>query len=98
MKRSRTQSESPRWLWIAAIWGGIGLFDATQNVFVMRAEGMHHYWVRLFFTLLFSWMPWALATPLVFRLARGFPAAQWKQLSLGPRISARAVLGLIPAG
>ena len=65
--------ESTRWLWIAAIWGGIGLFDATQNVFVMRAEGMHHYWVRLFFTLLLAWMPWALATPLVLRLvvARG---------------------------
>ena len=53
-----THSESPRWFWIAAIWCGIGLFDATQTVFVMRAEGMHHYWARLFLTLLLSWLPW----------------------------------------
>ena len=29
---------------------GFGLIDATQTVFVMRAEGMHHAWVRLFVT------------------------------------------------
>jgi hypothetical protein len=73
--------ESTRWLWIAAIWGGIGLFDATQNVFVMRAEGMHHYWVRLFFTLLLSWLPWMLATALVLRLGRRYPPAQWRRVS-----------------
>ena len=81
MDPTRTESEAPRWLWLAAIWFGLALFDATQNVFVMRAEGMHHHWGRLFFTLLISWLPWILATPLVLRLTRRYPPAQWKRLS-----------------
>ena len=44
-----------------------------QTVFVMRGEGMHHAWVRLFWTCVAGWIPWALATPLVLRLARRFP-------------------------
>jgi len=72
----RKLAESPRWFWIAALWSGFGLFDATQTVFVMRAEGMHHLWIRLFFTSLFSWLPWVLATPLVLRLGRRYPAAR----------------------
>ena len=55
-------TSSRRWLWIATIWFGIGLFDATQTVFAMRSEGMHHAWGRLFFTLLISWIPWALSS------------------------------------
>lgn len=58
----------PPWLWIAAIWFAVGLFDATRTVFVMRAEGMHHDWPHLFLMLLLSWLVWALATPLVLRL------------------------------
>ena len=81
MDPTRTESEAPRWPWLAAIWFGLALFDATQNVFVMRAEGMHHHWGRLFFTLLISWLPWILATPLVLRLTRRYPPAQWKRLS-----------------
>jgi two-component system, LytTR family, sensor kinase len=63
----------PRWFLIAAIWFGVGLFDATQTVFTMRAEGMHHAWARLFFTLLFAWVPLALATPVVLMLGRRYP-------------------------
>jgi signal transduction histidine kinase len=66
----------PRWVWIASIWFVVGLFDATQNVFVMRAEGMQHAWVRLFFTLILAWLPWALATPAVIYLGRAYPPAQ----------------------
>jgi sensor histidine kinase YesM len=62
-----------RWTWIAGIWGGLGLFEATQDVVVMRAEGMHHAWIPLFFLLLLSWIPWAFATPLLMRMARQFP-------------------------
>jgi two-component sensor histidine kinase len=62
-----------RYMWIAAIWFGVGLFDATQTVFTMRAAGMHHAWVRLFFTLLFAWAPLALATPVILRLGRRYP-------------------------
>jgi hypothetical protein len=62
-----------QWFWIASIWLGLALFDATQTVFVMRSEGMHHAWVRLFITLLVAWLPWACATPLVLRLGRQHP-------------------------
>ena len=91
-------SSSSRWLWIAVLWSGIGLFDATQNVFVMRAEGMHHAWTYLFLTLLLAWLPWALATPLVLRLAHQYPLAQWNRLSTwGAHLSAYAVIGIISA-
>ncbi len=95
----RTSSESPRWVWIAAIWSCVGLFDATQTVFVMRAEGMHHAWGRLFVTLLLSWVPWALATPLVLRLGRRYPVAQWKRASTwGMHLTACLAIGLVSAG
>jgi hypothetical protein len=81
MHALRIRSETPRWFWIAAIWSGIALFDATQTVFVMRAEGMHHAWAQLFVTLLLSWLPWALATPLVLRLGRQYPPARWRRFS-----------------
>ena len=95
----RQRFEPSRWLWIAAIWCGIGLFDASQTVFVMRAEGMHHYWVRLFFTLFISWMPWMLATPLVLRLGRRYPAAQWRHASTWvAHLAACVGIGLTYAG
>ena len=59
----------PRWRSIAAIWGGIGLVDATQTVVSMKAMGMHHAWVELFVFQLSGWLPWALATPWVMRLS-----------------------------
>ena len=72
MEARPPQSHS-RWLWIGSIWLALGLFDATQTVFVMRSEGMHHAWVKLFITMVVTWIPWALATPLVLRLGRRFP-------------------------
>jgi two-component system, LytTR family, sensor kinase len=75
------QTSQSRWLWIAAIWSGIGLFDASQTVIVMHAQGMHHRWVYLFLTMLLSWLPWALATPLVFRLVHEYHFNQWKRAS-----------------
>lgn len=65
--------EPPRWYLVLAIWLGIAIFDATQTVFVMRAEGMHHYWTRLFFTTLVGWLPWMLATPVAFWLNHRYP-------------------------
>src|SRR5215472_7809453 len=73
---SASTHQFSRWSWIALLWSGIGLFDATQTVIVMRAEGMHHAWPQLFATALFSWLPWALATPVVMYLARRFPAVR----------------------
>src|SRR5579864_1801089 len=83
-----------RWLWVVAIWFGIGLFDATQTVLTMRAEGMHHYWGRLFVTLLLSWLPWMAATPLVLRLGRRYPTTQWRHLSMwSAHLGAWAAMG-----
>jgi two-component sensor histidine kinase len=57
------------------IWLSIGMFDASDTVFSMRAEGHHHAWLSLFVTLLVSWLPWALATPLILDLGRSHPLA-----------------------
>ncbi len=92
------RSASPRWLWIASIWFGVGLFDATQTVLVMRADGMQHAWVRLFVTLLLSWLPWALATPLVTRLGRRHPPAQLRPVSTWLiHLGACTAIGLVSA-
>lgn len=73
-----------RWLWIAGIWFAVGLFDATQTIFTMRAMGMHHAWTRLFFALLLGWVPLVLFTPVVLRLGFAYPPAQWKRISFWP--------------
>ncbi len=91
-----TRSEPPRWLWIAAIWCGFALFDATQTVFSMRAAGMHHAWTQLFITSLLSWLPWALATPLVLRLGRRY--AQWRNRNTwGAHAGFCATIGMVYA-
>jgi two-component sensor histidine kinase len=96
MDATRIRAESSRWLWIAAIWSGLGLFDATQTVFVMRAGGMHHAWVRLFVSLLLSWLPWGLATPFVLHLGRQYPPTQWKRFSMwGTHLAVCATIGLV---
>jgi two-component system, LytTR family, sensor kinase len=83
-------------LWIAAVWFGVGLFDATQTVFVMRSEGMHHPWGLLFATQILAWVPWAIATPMVLRLARQYPPSQWKRLSTwSVHLAACAAIGLL---
>jgi len=99
MTSTGTHSTSRQWLWSIAIWGGIGLFDASQTVFVMRAEGMHHYWYRLFWTMLVAWLPWMLATPLVLRLSERYPATQWRRASTWTvHLLTCAALGLAHAG
>jgi two-component system, LytTR family, sensor kinase len=68
---------SYNWTWIASLWAGFAVLDATQNVFAMRHEGMHHAWLKLFIVLSFDWLPWALITPSVISLGRRYPPA-WK--------------------
>jgi len=95
MEAPQKYSGSWQWLRIVTIWSGVGLFDATQTVFVMKSEGMHHNWGRLFFTLTASWLPWALATPLVLRLGHRYPAALWRRFSTwGAHLAALAAIGL----
>jgi len=73
MTATHTGARSIRWHWIAAIWFAGALFDASQTILIMHAEGRHHAWLPLFGTELVSWLPWALATPLVIYLARRYP-------------------------
>src|ERR1700734_1801134 len=61
------------WIWITSIWLGFGMVDAAQTVFVMRSEGMHHVWVKLFVVTVLFWVPWAVATAPVVYLGRRFP-------------------------
>ena len=63
------------------ICSGVGLFDATQTVTVMHAQGMHHAWVRLFVLTLVSWLPWALITPLVLSLGHRYPPTQVRRVA-----------------
>src|SRR5450631_2162555 len=86
---------SSRWLWIALIWLSIGMFDASDTVFSMRAEGHHHAWLSLFVTLLLSWLPWALASPLILELARRYPPELKSLLSWLPHLAACAAAGLV---
>src|ERR1700730_10961178 len=88
--------QSPQWFWIALLWSGVGLFDATQNVFVMRAEGMHHAWARLFVRLVVAWLPWALGTPVVLFLGRRYPPTKFRPVSTwGIHLGACASIGLV---
>ena len=69
------------WLWSVSVWFGIGLFSATQGVFTMRSEGMHHAWIALFVTLFLSWLPWLLATPVVLRLGHQYPPVRLRPVA-----------------
>lgn len=76
MAETPTGVRSIRWRWIAVIWCAGGLFDASQTVLIMHAEGRHHPWLPLFGFELASWLPWALATSCVVGLARRYPVAR----------------------
>lgn len=81
MESMTARSRTTHWPWIAAIWSTLGLIEACETVFPMHAQGMHHNWVRLFFTLMIVWLPWALATPWVIQLGRRFAPARTSGLS-----------------
>jgi two-component system, LytTR family, sensor kinase len=96
MDATPVRSQPHRWIWIASIWFGFGLVDAMQTVLVMRAEGMHHAWIKLFVTTLFSWLPWAFATAFVMRLGRRFPPVKLRPLTTWlAHLAACASIGLI---
>lgn len=67
---------SIKWGWILGIWFAYGLCDACQTVLSMNAEGKHHPGLPIFATDLASWLPWALATPVVIAIARRYPLAR----------------------
>jgi two-component system, LytTR family, sensor kinase len=85
------------WLWIIAIWTSLGVFDATQNVFSMKAAGMQHNWVNLFIVKTLVWLPWVFATAAVISLGRRFPV-NLKSWSTWPiHLGAAAAIALIVA-
>jgi two-component system LytT family sensor kinase len=71
MTETQTDVRSRRWIWIGALWIAGALFEAGQSVLFMRAIGRQHA-ALIFGTELASWLPWALATPLVIGLARRY--------------------------
>jgi two-component system LytT family sensor kinase len=87
------------WLWSVLLWSGVGLFDATQTVVVMHAEGMHHYWGLLFLTTFLSFAPWLVATPAVLELGRRYPPVHVRPLSSWPiHVGACLSVGVVLAG
>jgi two-component system LytT family sensor kinase len=75
--QTAARPNSYNWFWIAALWAGLAVLDATQNVFAMRHQGMNHVWTKVFTVLTLDWLPWALVTPAVISLGRRHPPA-WK--------------------
>ncbi len=85
------------------ICSGVGLFDATQTVTVMHAQGMHHAWLRLFVVTLVSWVSWALVVPLVLFLGRRYPPTQVSRVAtwsihLTACVTVALVHSALPAG
>jgi len=88
--------EAHRRTWIASVWLCLGLFDAMQTVLVMRSEGMHHDWPRLFVVTVVSWLPWALATAFILRLGQRFPPVKLRPYRTWlVHIAACTAIGLI---
>ena len=96
MPENDLRASSTRWLWIAGIWCAGGLFDASQTILIMHAEGRHQPWPPLFATELASWLPWVLATPMVVGLARRRPLLHGSSpRSVAVHLVAFATLGTI---
>jgi two-component system, LytTR family, sensor kinase len=91
MKTLRTSAQSSQWLWSAAIWSVVGIFDATETTFVMHSQGMHHAWGRLFFVSVFEWLPWVIATPFVLDLSSRYPPTRLRPISTWLRHLAAAL-------
>jgi len=73
MRSAQSGVRATGWAWIAALWSAGALFDASQTVFSMAAEGKEQACWLPFATEFACWLPWALATPLVVRVARRYP-------------------------
>ena len=98
MHKPPPNTPSP-WLWITFLWLGVGLIDASQTVFPMRAQGMHHNWVRLFLVSVIDWLPWALATPMVVRVGRRYPPFRPPVVkAVAVHLGFVAIIGLVTAG
>lgn len=70
---ARTHDSMIPWRHVALAWLALGMFDGAQTVVSMRAMGMHHAWLTLFFVSTAIWSVWALFTPIPLALLRRFP-------------------------
>jgi len=96
MTSTRSALRPISWRWIALIWSAGGLFDASQTVLIMHAEGRYPPWVPLFTTELASWLPWAVATPYVIHLARRHPMVRATNVrAVATHLAAFAVISAI---
>jgi two-component system LytT family sensor kinase len=99
MTETHTGVRSTRWRWIAAIWFAGGLFDASQTVLFMHAIGNRHAWLPMFATELATWLPWALATPLLISLARRRTLTRSTALpTAAVHLAAFAIISLVAEG
>ncbi|MGA3156353.1 MAG: histidine kinase [Steroidobacteraceae bacterium] len=80
MKETPIGLRMPRSSWMIAIWCAGGIVDASQSVLVMRSEGGHHAWLRMFVSEFISWLPWVVATPMVSTLARRYRQLSWRTI------------------
>ncbi|HKE94731.1 MAG TPA: histidine kinase [Povalibacter sp.] len=96
MNPARSHARSISWSWIAALWGVVGVFEASQAVLIMRfAENKQHAWPPLFATELATWLPWALATPWVISLARRYPIVRPTVRTVAVHLGAFAAISMI---
>jgi len=84
-----------RWRGFAAIWSAALLFDASQTVLFMHAVGRRS-WLLIFVFEAVSWLPWALATPIVVYLARRYPLTRSRiAIALGVHLAAFIAISLL---
>jgi signal transduction histidine kinase len=96
MTDARPHIRSTRWIWIAAIWCAGALFDASQTILTMRAMGSQGSWLSPFLVEFVSWLPWALATPLIIELARKLPIVRGSVLKSGiAHLATFAIVGTV---
>ena len=96
MTSSHSDPRSTSWRWIVGIWAAYALCDACQTVLSMHADGKHQPWLPVFATDFVSWLPWALATPLVIAMARRYPLSRGVSArSIGAHLAVFAVVGAI---
>lgn len=72
MTGTHTKPRATPWGWIILIWSAVGLIDASQTVFFVHSLGRQRLWLPMFGAELASWLPWALATPVITALARRY--------------------------
>jgi two-component system, LytTR family, sensor kinase len=96
MTDARPYKRSTRWIWIAAIWCAGALFDASQTILTMHAMGSKGSLLSPFLAEFLSWLPWALATPLIIGLARKLPIARGAALTASvAHVTAFAIVGTV---